>query len=191
VTWRHGSRRTKNNPTAAMRSHFLRLRIRPANRDITRNDDGTLPECRLIAEWPTAADEPVKYRLSNMSTRTSLRTVIRHAKLRWRVEHHYRELKTGVGQDSWQPTGISATMSPSLPAGGAATTPPGVGSATRYARRSRDCPTRRCRRAGIPTRAWSTPAAMHAAVRAPERSRLRAWPTLRYSRMRNDYVVSA
>ncbi len=98
VTWRHGSRRTKNNPTAAMRSHFLRLRIRPANRDITRNDDGTLPECRLIAEWPTAADEPVKYRLSNMSTRTSLRTVIRHAKLRWRVEHHYRELKPVSGR---------------------------------------------------------------------------------------------
>lgn len=28
-----------------MRSHFLRLPIRPANRDITRNSDGALPEC--------------------------------------------------------------------------------------------------------------------------------------------------
>ena len=102
VTWRHGSRRTKNNPTAAMRSHFLRLRIRPANRDITRGDDGSLPECWLIAEWPPEADEPVKYWLSNMSTRTSLRTLIRYAKLRWRVEHDYRELKTGLGIDHFE-----------------------------------------------------------------------------------------
>jgi hypothetical protein len=34
-----------------MRSHFLRLRIRPANRDIPRNSDASLPECWLIAEW--------------------------------------------------------------------------------------------------------------------------------------------
>jgi SRSO17 transposase len=102
VTWRHGSRRTKNNPTAAMRSHFLRLRIRPANRDIGHADDGTLPECWLIAEWPPDADEPVKYWLSNMSTRTSLKTLIRYAKLRWRVEHDYRELKTGLGIDHFE-----------------------------------------------------------------------------------------
>jgi SRSO17 transposase len=102
VTWRHGSRRTKTNPTAAMRSHFLRLRIRPANRDIARADDGTLPECWLIAEWPPEADEPVKYWLSNMSTRTSLKTLIRYAKLRWRVEHDYRELKTGLGIDHFE-----------------------------------------------------------------------------------------
>ena len=72
VTWRRGSRRSKNNPDAAMRSHFLRLRVRPANRDIPRADDGALPECWLIAEWPPGADEPVKYRLSNMNTRTPL-----------------------------------------------------------------------------------------------------------------------
>jgi len=44
VTWRHGSRRTSSNPTAAMRSHLLRLRIRPANRDVPRGADGTLPQ---------------------------------------------------------------------------------------------------------------------------------------------------
>jgi SRSO17 transposase len=102
VTWRHGSRRTKNNPTAAMRSHFLRLRIRPANRDIARSDDGALPECWLIAEWPPDADEPVKYWLSTMNTRTSLKALVRYAKLRWRVEHDYRELKTGLGIDHFE-----------------------------------------------------------------------------------------
>jgi SRSO17 transposase len=102
VTWRHGSRHTKTNPTAAMRSHFLRLRIRPANRDIPRSPDGILPECWLIAEWPPEADEPVKYWLSNMTTNTSLKTLIRYAKLRWRVEHDYRELKTGLGIDHFE-----------------------------------------------------------------------------------------
>jgi SRSO17 transposase len=102
VTWRHGSRATKTNPTAAMRSHFLRLRIRPANRDIPRTSDGTLPQVWLIAEWPPDTDEPVQYWLSNLDTRTSLKTLVRIAKLRWRVEHDYRELKTGLGIDHFE-----------------------------------------------------------------------------------------
>jgi len=102
VTWRYGSRKTAANPTAKMRSHFLRLRIRPANRDIRRGSDGSLPECWLIAEWPPGVDEPVKYWLSNMDTRTSLKTLVRLAKIRWRVEHDYRELKTGLGVDHFE-----------------------------------------------------------------------------------------
>jgi SRSO17 transposase len=102
VTWRQGSRHTKANPTAAMRSHFLRLRIRPANRDIPRNPDGSLPEVWLIAEWPPDAAEPVKYWLSNLDPRTSLKALVRLAKLRWRVEHDYRELKTGLGIDHFE-----------------------------------------------------------------------------------------
>jgi SRSO17 transposase len=102
VTWRRGSRRSRTNPAAAMRSHFLRLRIRPANRDIPRGGDGSLPECWLIVEWPPGTDEPVKYWLSNMDTRTSLKTLVRFAKIRWRVEHDYRELKTGLGIDHFE-----------------------------------------------------------------------------------------
>jgi SRSO17 transposase len=34
VVWRHGSRKTPGNPTASMRSRFLALRVRPANRNI-------------------------------------------------------------------------------------------------------------------------------------------------------------
>jgi SRSO17 transposase len=102
VTWRHGTRRSKTNPAAAMRSHFLRLRIRPANRDVPRGADGALPEVWLIAEWPPDAPEPVKYWLSNLDARTSLKTLVRLAKLRWRVEHDYRELKTGLGIDHFE-----------------------------------------------------------------------------------------
>jgi SRSO17 transposase len=99
VTWRRGSRRTKANPSAAMRAHLLCLRIRPANRAIPRGADGTLPEVWLIAQWPPDADEPVKDWLSNIGSRVSLKTLVRLAKLRWRIEHDYRELKTGLGID--------------------------------------------------------------------------------------------
>src|SRR5512132_1896005 len=39
VTWRHGTRATNANPTARLRSKFLALRVRPANRDIPRAAD--------------------------------------------------------------------------------------------------------------------------------------------------------
>jgi SRSO17 transposase len=85
-----------------MRSHFLRIRVRPANRHIPRGQDGSLPEEWLIAEWPPNQPEPVKYWLSNMPARTRLRTMVKLAKLRWRIEHDYRELKTGLGLDHFE-----------------------------------------------------------------------------------------
>ncbi len=65
VTWRQGTKATRDNPDAAMTSHFLAIRVRPANRDIPRAADGSLPECWLLAEWPPGADEPTDYWLSN------------------------------------------------------------------------------------------------------------------------------
>jgi SRSO17 transposase len=40
VTWRHGTRKNARNPTAAMTSRFLTLRVRPANRNIPRTPTG-------------------------------------------------------------------------------------------------------------------------------------------------------
>ena len=57
VTWRHGTKKASGNRTAAMRSRFTALRVRPANRDIPRAADGSLPECWLIAEWPPGQAE--------------------------------------------------------------------------------------------------------------------------------------
>ena len=54
VTWRQGTKATRGNPDAAMTSYFLAIRVRPANRDIPRAADGSLPECWLLAEWPPA-----------------------------------------------------------------------------------------------------------------------------------------
>ena len=97
VTWRQGTKATKGNPTAAMTSHFLAIRVRPANRDIPRARDGSLPDCWLLAEWPPEADEPTDYWLANLPPDTPLAELVRLAKIRWRIEHDYRELKTGLG----------------------------------------------------------------------------------------------
>jgi SRSO17 transposase len=102
VTWRQGTRATKDNPGAAMTSHFLAIRVRPANRDIPRAADGSLPDCWLLAEWPPEADEPADYWLSNLPADTPLEELARLAKIRWRVEHDYRELKTGLGLDHFE-----------------------------------------------------------------------------------------
>jgi hypothetical protein len=61
VTWRHGTRITTSNPAAAMTSQFLAIKIRPANRDIPRAADGTLPARWLLVQWPDDADEPTDY----------------------------------------------------------------------------------------------------------------------------------
>jgi SRSO17 transposase len=86
ITWRNTTKATATNPTAAMRSRFMAMRVRPANRDIPRNADGSLPECWLIVEWPPRAAEPTKYRLSDMDHRTPPKTLVRLGKIRWRVE---------------------------------------------------------------------------------------------------------
>lgn len=94
VTWREGDR-------GPLTSHFTALRVRPAN-DAQRQDDGVLPERWLLAEWPAAKAEPVKYWLSNLPADTSLQALVQAAKLRWRVEHDYRELKQCLGLDHYE-----------------------------------------------------------------------------------------
>ena len=102
VTWRQGTKATKGNPEATMTSCFLAIRVRPANRDIPRAADGSLPECWLLAEWPPEADEPGDYWLSNLPAGTPAAELVRLAKIRWRIEHDYRELKTGLGLDHFE-----------------------------------------------------------------------------------------
>ncbi len=94
IGWREGDR----GPLA---SQFIALRVRPAN-DVQRDEDGVLPERWLLAEWPEDKDEPIKYWLSNLAPETPIVTLVRLAKLRWRVEHDYRELKQCLGLDHYE-----------------------------------------------------------------------------------------
>jgi SRSO17 transposase len=98
VTWRQGSR-------GPMRSRFLALRVRPANIGLRRAAAHTqteLPIRWLLAEWPAGADEPTDYWLSSLPADTPLPELIRLGKLRWRIEHDYRELKDALGLDHFQ-----------------------------------------------------------------------------------------
>lgn len=91
VTWRHGAK-------GPLRSRFVALRVRPAGRRIRQAHPGEdLPVCWLLAEWPTGEKEPTKYWLSTLPANLALRRLVRLAKIRWRVEHDYRELKTALG----------------------------------------------------------------------------------------------
>ncbi len=105
VTWREGSR-------GPMRSHFLSQRVRPAGIKARRlaqaaatdhnSWDGVLPELTLLAEWPAGAEAPTDYWLSNLPADTPIAELVRLAKIRWRIEHDYRELKHGLGLDHFE-----------------------------------------------------------------------------------------
>jgi SRSO17 transposase len=105
VTWRQGTKKTKQNPAAEMTSKFLLMTVRPANRNIDRAADGSLPARLLLVEWPDDADEPTDYWITNLAvddTDTPIEQIVDLAKIRWRIEHDYRELKTGLGLNHFE-----------------------------------------------------------------------------------------
>ena len=98
ITWREGTR-------GKMSSRFIALRVRPANEGLRRaahKADEDLPVCWLICEWPSKASEPTKYWLSNLPAETPLKDLVGLGKLRWRIEHDYRELKDALGLDHFE-----------------------------------------------------------------------------------------
>ena len=96
VSWGEGARGTK-------RSRFLATRVRPSHRDYQRTKPR--PEEWLLIEWPESEKEPTGYWLSTLPRNTSLRKLVARAKLRWRVEDDYRELKQEVGFGDYEGRG--------------------------------------------------------------------------------------
>lgn len=88
VSWREGTR-------GMMRSRFAAVRVRVAHRDYWRKEPH--PEQWLLIEWPAAEKEPTKYWLSNLDASITLRKLVTIAKLRWRIERDYEELKQELG----------------------------------------------------------------------------------------------
>jgi SRSO17 transposase len=96
VAWREGTR-------GKLRSRFVALRVRPAGVKLRRAvAGGELPVRWLLAEWPADQPEPVKYWLASLPDDTPLQELVGLAKLRWRIEHDYRELKDGLGLDHFE-----------------------------------------------------------------------------------------
>jgi SRSO17 transposase len=88
VEWREGS-------AEPLCSRFARVRVRVARRDFNRSEPR--PQEWLLIEWPEGEKEPTKYWLSTLAKDMPLQRLVYLAKLRWRIERDYQELKQEVG----------------------------------------------------------------------------------------------
>lgn len=77
-------------------SRFARLRVRMAQ--------GAADEWLLI-EWPEGDKEPIKYWLSSLPEDIAFHDLVDIAKLRWRIERDYEELKQEVGLGHYEGRG--------------------------------------------------------------------------------------
>jgi SRSO17 transposase len=93
LTWREGSK-------GRQRSRFGRVRVRTAHHHMHGAAPGD--EQWLLYEWPKDEPEPTKFWLSTLGADTATKRLIHLAKLRWRVERDYQELKQEVGLDHFE-----------------------------------------------------------------------------------------
>jgi SRSO17 transposase len=94
VSWREGTK-------GMMRSRFARVRVRVAHRDLYQS---RAPEW-LLVEWPSGEREPSRYWLSTVPEDVTLEDLVRLAKIRWRIERDFQELKDELGLDHYEGRG--------------------------------------------------------------------------------------
>lgn len=56
----------------------------------------------LLAEWPVGKDAPTDFWISDLPADTPIKQLVELAKLRWRIEQDYRELKDALGLDHFE-----------------------------------------------------------------------------------------
>ena len=95
VTWREGS-------ADQLSSRFARVRVRVGYNKLI--PEKLSPEWLLI-EWPEGEAEPTKYWLSTLPENISFTQLVDLAKLRWRIERDYQELKQEVGLGHYEGRG--------------------------------------------------------------------------------------
>jgi SRSO17 transposase len=88
VTWREGT-------AGELSSRFAAVRVRPAHGDTARTEPR--PEEWLLVERPASEDEPTKYWLATLPEAATLEELVATAKLRWRIERDFEELKQELG----------------------------------------------------------------------------------------------
>jgi SRSO17 transposase len=84
VGWREGS-------AERLTSRFARVRVRAAHRNQLYAEEW------LLIEWPKGEGEPTKYWLSTQPGDITFERLVDLAKLRWRIERDYQELKQELG----------------------------------------------------------------------------------------------
>ena len=93
VSWREGSKGWQSG-------HFAAVRVRIAH----RHKEGAPPgeEQWLLCQRTDDAKTPYKLWLSTLPHTTAVSSLVRYAKLRWRIERDYQELKQELGLDHFE-----------------------------------------------------------------------------------------
>jgi SRSO17 transposase len=96
ISWREAS-------AGALISRFARVRVRAAHRDEWRTEPRD--EEWLLIEWPEGEAEPAKYWLATVPPDMPFDRLVDLAKLRWRIERDYQELKQELGLGHYEGRG--------------------------------------------------------------------------------------
>ena len=94
ITWREGT-------AASLCSRFARVRVRTSP---IRGAAGRAEETLLI-EWPAGEAKPTKYWLTTLDKTIAFRRLVDIAKMRWRIERDYQELKQEIGLGHYEGRG--------------------------------------------------------------------------------------
>ena len=87
IAWREGT-------NAQLSSRFARVRVRARH---SRMLPELLQQEWLLIEWPESEAAPTQYWLSTLPAKVGFKRMVNIAKLRWRIERDYQELKQEVG----------------------------------------------------------------------------------------------
>ena len=93
ISWREGTK-------GVMKSRFSAMRVRPAHDDEKR--DAPRPTEWLLVEWPPNTEKPTRFWLSTLPEDVPFDQMVRLAKMRWRIERDYEDLKGELGLDHYE-----------------------------------------------------------------------------------------
>ncbi len=93
ITWSEGSSEKMSSTFA-----FVRVRVAPKN----HLSKELREEQWLVIEWPENAEEPANYWLSNLPQTCTKKQIVKSAKIRWRIERDYQELKQELGLNHYE-----------------------------------------------------------------------------------------
>ena len=96
IAWREST-------AGRLTSRFARVRVRAAHRDYWLSE--LRPQEWLLIEWPEGDKEPTKYWLSTLPEDIGFERLVELAKLRWRIERDYQELKQELGLGHYEGRG--------------------------------------------------------------------------------------
>jgi SRSO17 transposase len=96
LSWREGT-------NEALSGRFAAVRVRHAGGNLGRAR--LWPQQWLLIEWPVEQSEPANYWLSTLPERTPINELVTAAKMRWRIERDYQELKQELGLGHYEGRG--------------------------------------------------------------------------------------